>query len=134
METASHDTAMAHHQTGKPGDAAAQNTPGLTQGPEVGPAGSDAQPGPSRRSVPQSASPDEAASPKGWCATEKLLVLGVMSGTSCHAVLSPVLGAGITEQHKLASRLLLVWCSLLAVRNSFEVILFSVLPTMQKGT
>lgn len=122
METASHDTTMAHHQTGKPGYAAAKNAPGLTQGPEIGPAGSDAQPGPSRRSIPQSAQPDEAASPKGWCATEKLLVPGLMSGTSCHAVLSPVLAADITEQHKLTSRVLLVLCSLLAVRNNFELI------------
>lgn len=86
VETASHDTMMAHHQTGKPGYAAAKNTSGLAEG-EIGLAGSGAQPGPSAQ---QSALPDEAASPKGWCAAEKLLVA---TGSSCHAVLSPVLAA-----------------------------------------
>ena len=96
METASHDTMMAHHQTGKPGDVAAKTTPGFAEG-ETGPAGGDAQPGPSSRSVQQSALPDAAASPKSWCDAEKLLVACLMSGISCHAVLSPVLPAGTTE-------------------------------------
>ena len=94
METASHDTMLAHHQTGKPGYATAPDTPGLAEG-EVGPAGSGVQPGPSSPSVHQSALPDEAASPKGWYAAEKLFVAGLMSSTRCHAVLGPVLAADI---------------------------------------
>lgn len=97
IDTASHDTMMAHHQTGKPGSAAASHTSGLAEG-ESGPAGSEAKPGPSSPSVQQSALPDEAASPKGWCATEKLLVASLASGTSCHAMLSPVIAAGIIEK------------------------------------
>ena len=96
METASHDIMMAHHQTGKPSYAVAKHTPGLAEG-EIGPAGSEAQSGPSSPSAQQSALLDEAASPKGWCATEKFLVASLVIGINCHAVLSPVLAAGAIE-------------------------------------